>query len=805
MGPLMNRFIKTCLIFALVPTACTAWAESGEIEEVIVTANKREQSVQDIPMNISVLDAVTIEERGIYRPEDYLRTLAGVSTPGGDRYFTIRGLNTSTAQTSAGTTNTFVNEIALGITNLYDIDRIEVLRGPQGTLYGSNAVGGTIRYITNLPTLGEFEANVTAEYTNKNLADDSGYTVNGMVNIPLGDTMALRAVVTSAMDPGIYQNIATGRKDVGNQEDDEYRLMLRYNDGPWDVNLMYMVRDRFDFGQKEKGNADKPGSADIVDANCAYDTAWYYGDTCTRVYATAGGDLSGYDPELAFFSFIDETADVKSTIWSLNAEYDFGPVIGTLIHANYTYDEYLVTDWSRIDTDDLFVDNLYYWGDSGTKTTELRFVSNYDSALQWVFGYYNTKFEDDGNRVQEWEVTDVDGMEYIQSYMYFTSHACGASGYPADFDENGDPIGCYNPSLYNAPYGNTSYRGQTFDGGLVYGSYLYYSYAKETAIYGSLDYEIGDLTLTFGFRAFEMSDGFKTSEYGIFYEDPDNMGCNGDEAVGVTCAEENGTERDQRFKIAASYEVNDNLTVFAVSSAGYRPGGNNAALPFFCANDPEAAGFSRRYTSDKAENTELGMKLRGSRYNLNATYFWVDWQDIQVGVRPACGWSFTYNGGEAETSGIEVDFGFDISSNLRLDIAASVMSAEITKDIESLGATAGDRLPNVAETQASIGLSYLFDLASMPGFARLDLNYYGDSYATFAEDSADMSPSYTQANLNLGVELNDTTRVQLSVANLTDDRTEAFRFSAESPSYRARNYLQWIPPRTISLSVSKDF
>ena len=167
--------------------------------------------------------------------------------------------------------------------------------------------------------------------------------------------------------------------------------------------------------------------------------------------------------------------------------------------------------------------------------------------------------------------------------------------------------------------------------------------------------------------------------------------------------------------------------------------------------------------------------------------------------------SFTYNGGEAETSGVEVDFGFDISSNLRLDIAASVMSAEITKDIESLGATAGDRLPNVAETQASIGLSYLFDLANMPGFARLDVNYYGDSYATFAEDSADMSPSYTQANLNVGVEFNDTTRAQLSVSNLTDDRTEAFRFSAESPSYRARNYLQWIPPRTISLSVSKDF
>ena len=93
----------------------------------------------------------------------------------------------------------------------------------------------------------------------------------------------------------------------------------------------------------------------------------------------------------------------------------------------------------------------------------------------------------------------------------------------------------------------------------------------------------------------------------------------------------------------------------------------------------------------------------------------------------------------------------------------------------------------------------------MPGYARLDMNYYGDSYATFAEEEKNMSPSYSQANLNLGLEMNDTTRIQLSVSNLTDERTEAFRFAAESPSYRARNYLQWIRPRTIALSISKDF
>ena len=757
-----------------------------EIEEIIVTANKREQTVQDIPMNISVLTSEVMTERGIYNPEDYLRTLAGVSTPGGDTYYTMRGLNTGTAQVSSGTSNTYMGEISMGMTNLYDVNRIEVLRGPQGTLYGSNAVGGTIRYITAMPQFDEFEGNVTVEAVDKKLADDTGLNYNFMVNVPFSENFAMRAVYTSGENPGIYQNVATGRKDIGTQEDDEYRLMFRYQNGPLDINAMVMKRERYDFGQKEKGNADKPGTADIVDANCSYDTAWYYGDTCSRVYATAGGDLSGYDPSVAFYSFTDETFDVESTVTSLTAEYDFETFTAMLILADYDFEDFYVTDWSRIDTDDLYPDPLYYYGDAGRDTQEIRLSSTTDGPFQWTVGYFSTEYEAAPNSVTEWEVSTADGLDYIKSYMGFTSHN-----------------GTYDPSVYRSPYGDTSYRGN--QGYLVYGSYNYYNYAEEEAIYASLDYTVDKWTFTVGMRDFELSDGFKTSEYGIFYESADNTGCDGTEAVGATCSEENGKESDNRFKYTVAYEVDDDLTLFAVSSVGYRSGGNNAALPFFCANDPEAAGFKRRYTSDEAENTEIGVKSRGDNYTLNATYFWVDWTGIQVTVRPACGWSFTYNGGEAETSGVELDFSYAISDNLVLDLAGSFISAEISNDIASLGASAGDRLPNIAEEQLSMGLSYRFEMFNSPAFARADFNYYGESYATFAEDREDMSPSYTQVNFNLGMEIDETSRVQLSVSNLTDERSEAFRFSAESPSYRARNYLQWIPPRTIALSYSRDF
>ena len=745
-----------------------------EIEEVLVTANKKAQTAQEIPMNISVITEQSMIERGMTKPEDFLRTLAGVSTPGGDVYYTIRGLNTSTAQTSSGTTNTFVDEIGGSSMNLFDLERIEVLRGPQGTLYGSNAVGGTIRYITNKPNPDKMEAGFSVEYGVKSKSDDSIQNLNAMINVPITDNTAFRATFSSAEDPGIYQNIATERKDIGKQEDDTLRLTFLHEKGPLSVMARYIKLESDDFGQKEKGNADKPGSADIVDSACSYSTEWYYGDTCTRVYALATGSNFSYDPEFAFYSFTDEQEQNETTVLTEVIKYDFGKFDAILIRADYDYETSAITDWSRIDTDDLYTDILYYNSSGSRDSTELR-VSSKPGNLEWTVGYYKERFDSDPGAT-EVEPTDADGFDYVTGYMGFTSHNGG-----------------YDPTLYPAPFNHPF---------LLYGSYNYYSYSEEKALFGQVDFKWDNFVLTAGLRDFELSDGFKGSEYGVFYEG--DTGCDGNAASGTTCSEENGSESDTRPKFTLSYIPDEDLTIFLVSSAGYRSGGNNAALPPFCANDPEASGFSRRYKSDEAKNTEIGIKSRGDNYSLNATYFWVDWTGIQVTVRPACGWSFTYNGGEAETNGLELDFSYNLSSNLYLDFSGSFMSAEITNDIDSLGATAGDRLPNVAEQQYNVGLTYDFNVASNPAYARFDINHYGDSYATFAEDKEDMSPSYTKLNLNVGMEL-ENSYLQLSIDNLTDERTEAFRFSAESPGYRPRNYLQWIPPRSISVQYRYNF
>ena len=117
---------KFYLFYLLVPFILIA----QEVEEVIVTANKKAETLQEIPMNISVITESSIEERGIINPEDYLRSIACVSTPGGSNYYTFRGLNTSTSQRSSGTSSTYIDEVAGTLMGLFDVERIEVLRGP---------------------------------------------------------------------------------------------------------------------------------------------------------------------------------------------------------------------------------------------------------------------------------------------------------------------------------------------------------------------------------------------------------------------------------------------------------------------------------------------------------------------------------------------------------------------------------------------------------------------------------------------------------------------------------------------------
>ena len=791
----MKNINLMCCAFLLVPFVLI----SQEVEEVIVTANKKAETLQEIPMNISVITESALEERGITNPEDYLRSIAGVSTPGGSNYYTFRGLNTSTSQRSSGTSSTYIDEVSGSLMGLFDVERIEVLRGPQGTLYGSNAIGGTIRYITNKPDSSSAYGKIRVGYGDKVKANDPETSIEMMYNLPLSDSLAVRAVYSQLVSPGIYKNIQTGNT-VGEEDDSQLMITLGFNNGgKFKASLRYFNVSNKAYGILEPGQS-KPGSADVYVADCPQASSWWYnwdGDpTCARLSAISNfaaseadypnGDsvLTNYDPKFAHALAADESEDITREVFIANIKYDFGAFDANLIISDKTISEDATTDWARIDMDDyvpapLIVDGDEYY----QETTELRLISK-PGKFEWTVGYYSYKFNEEPNSISQTQYA-------IDKYWldYVTEIAAGL-----------DPANYY-ATAYCPPFCD-DHLGYPH---LYYASYTAYNEQEETSLYGQFDYNVNEkLTLTIGIRDYEIKDKSKSYQYGIFYMD--STGCDGNDPAGTDCSELSGEESDTRMKYAVSYAVNKDLTLYTTRAAGYRPGGNQSPLPPFCSSDETAQEtWGPRFNSDEAETTEFGIKSRGNNYTANVTYFEVDWDGIIINVTPGCGWSYNFNGGKAETSGWEVDFTYALSDELSLDFAGSSMTAQTSIDIASLGAAAGDRLPNTVETQWNLGLVYDTTILSYPSYARLDVNYYGDSFNTFAENPNSSSPDYTKLNFNLGLDLNESSKLQLSIDNLTDERTEAYIYAVEDTSWRPRNWMQWIPPRTMTLKYTYSF
>jgi len=417
------------------------------------------------------------------------------------------------------------------------------------------------------------------------------------------------------------------------------------------------------------------------------------------------------------------------------------------------------------------------------KTTEVR-LSSKPGQFEWTVGYYQYEWNEEPNQVSQTQYAmDQDWLDYV------TSIAAGLD--PADYDA----------TAYCPPFCE-GHEGYPY---LYYGSYTEYNWEEEKSYFGQFDYHLNDkLTLTYGIRDYELSDSSKTYQYGIFYMDEN--GCDGTDPAGTQCAELSGSESDTRQKFAISYLVNDDLTVYTTRAAGYRPGGNQAPLPPFCSSDETAQEtWAPRYNSDEAETTELGVKARGENYSANVTYFEVDWDGIIISVTPGCGWSYNFNGGKAKTSGWEYELTYDLTDTFSVDFTGSNMTAVTSIDIESLGAAAGDRLPNTVENQWNFGATYETVILTVPSQARVDVNYYGDSFNTFAENPNSSSPEYTKVNFNLGMDINPNARLQLSVDNLFDKRTAAYIYAVDDTSWRPRNWMQWIPPRTVSVKYSYNF
>ncbi len=271
------------LVLAAIPSL--ALAAGSPLEEIVVTATKRgDTSVQDVPLSIQALDGLALQDIGASDFADYARLVPGLSMQeqgSGDRRYIVRGVNSA----GAGTVGLYVDEVIITGENaqdgggrqpdvrLFDIDRVEVLKGPQGTTFGSSSLAGTIRYITRKPTLGEYSGYVQAGVESVE-GGDIGWQAQGAVNIPVGEKVAIRASGLFRDTAGYIDNIF--RKNANGAEVKAGRLLaLIEPSDSWRLSLMAMRQDmdadgpvyfnRVDYLGAPLSQGDNYFQADIVD------------------------------------------------------------------------------------------------------------------------------------------------------------------------------------------------------------------------------------------------------------------------------------------------------------------------------------------------------------------------------------------------------------------------------------------------------------------------------------------------------------------------------------------------------------
>lgn len=731
------------------------------IEEIYVTARKKRELTVDVPMNISSVGTAEIEKRNLINKEELFRQVAGGAAPRGE--LILRGLSGSNSS-FPGTTTTFTDLIPYNFSNLFDVQRVEVLRGPQGTLWGSNAIGGTVQVITNKPNLQEMEVLASVQMNTEKNRPGTGVRASAALNVPLiQDKLALR--VTGSMGTENKKTLNTYTGVIGKNEDHFIRAQLLWApDEDTRINLMYV--NEYD---KETGDDDVDVNAPsyyysaILTPNDAatygYDVAFDF-PSCpagtTNRSSCRGAPLNGHNPNFTSYGLMDPFDFDRVDLWGLNVERDnlFG--IGDFIYSGSyreTSDHGQQAWWSRADANDMFRTWIIDKSDDQRWTHEARLQSNdEDTAFDWTVGAFYDSFKTLPSDSIQWQYhASDDRSRAIAAYLW------------------GDYWGLGDPSVI----GQTLYGDDTKNYNVTYNKYE----TTELALFGELSYtfdlgDAGSLELTGGLRYYDLQDDIDVEESGIWI-DPWTLST----INTITQDGETGT----RKKFSINYKPSNNIGIFAIYSEGYRRGGNNgASAPNDCANDENIGSYTDRYDSDQIKNYEIGIK--GSafdrRFTFSSAAYRIDWTGVQASVyMPSCGFSYTANAASARTQGLEFESTTLLGSDFQLIVNAAYTDSKITSDVTALGASDGDDMTMVPKYNFYLALDKSFDVWDREASARVEFNGYGEYKTHFNVGDADIVPAYTVVNFNAGIQLNESSRLSLILNNVFNDNIILYKRS----------------------------
>jgi outer membrane receptor protein involved in Fe transport len=797
--------LAAAIVSALYPAteALSQAPQAGRLEEVVVTATRREINVQTVSQSITAFSTEDIAKQGFQSLSDVVNAIPSVnmmSWQPGSNAIIMRGVATSSAEFRTDSQVSVylddqpmtANSQQVGIYPV-DLERIESLPGPQGTLFGSSSQTGTMVFITNKPDTSGFDAALDAE-VNTTSGGEEGYDINGHVNLPITDNLAVRAVGYYSVEGGYVDNVfgttLNGQFDNADFVEEDYneysvyggRIAARWQVSPtWESTLSLIGQT----GDSEGGWESDPF---LGDYKITRFTDQYYDDSWYQAALNVKGDLGFADLSVTG-AYFDR---------SIKYQYD-----------NANYDQWRTAYYGVYHGLDLYNTDYLIGGFVADQkqerySAEVRLTSKGESRFQWMAGAF---YED----VYDWWELGAPIPGYMSTtsweHAQYLAYYYNAQGYDIQYPL--DPTNIYYRSVYDRT-------------------------VKQTAIFGELSFDLTDKwTVTAGARWFEYERD--TSE---LRETPAGYPVGNDfEGGGVVASQ--GKDSDTVLKFSTQYRFSDTKMVYALYSEGFRLGGNNAERA------AEAGILPLEYKPDTLQNYEAGFKSRwlDQTLQVNATAFFMEWEDIQLnrsGTSAGNPWWMrgTFNGGKAEQKGVELSLDWSPTENLNLSASAFFADPEFSEDTFApdgdLAIEAGTTMPVSPEEKYWVSAGYTFpNLFGAQGefWARIAWSYQSEIWnnldaiadfqdATTPEEREDalveLIPSYTATTLQLGFSHDSGWETSLVVRNLFDERGVDWMSSSD---YSAApddvvpwdNEERWNRvrslqrPRTIALTFSKKW
>ena len=776
-------------------------------DEIVVTATKRSSRIQDVPFSINAQTEEDIQRANASTIEEISRNVAGLAVQNlgpGQSQVSIRGVSAGQiVRDQPGVkeqVGVYLDESVISLSlftpdfDLFDLNRVETLRGPQGTLFGSGSVGGTLRYITNQPKLGVTEGLVEA---NTNIVEESdiGYHLKGAVNVPLGSTAAVRVVgygthyagFIDALGPAAGKNVNDGSRVGG-------RVSLL-----WEPTVDIKITPRVVY---QEIRADGFNREEVFNL--------YLNEFTTPPYE--------YDEREQFLLLREKFKD-DTLLADLTASAAFGGVELTSITSYIKRDILVSRDASALthsvsvdlgfpDEDTLFLpSNLRDTTKLKQWTQELRLSSTGDGPLQWVIG----GFYSDTDRLYRQRLPTPGYDEAVVNP--FLVDLCLS---PAP----GEDPACASPGvpLTAVDIANGFQLDSPYNADLPYD-------IKQRALFGEATYDFGQFKLTGGGRYYNFKEKRDFINGGLF-------------APGITQLGDKTKSSGFTPRVIGTWEPNRNLSVNIQAAKGFRLGGINDPLNETLCSAEDFALFAPfalgSYDDETLWNYEAGVKYSVGGMTLNAAAFHTRIKNLQVTVDAGeCSSRLVFNVPKAHTTGLEAEFAASPLPGLDLSIAGSYVNAEFDSTIDEpllvprTGIREGNRLPTVPKFQMAATATYGQRFSSNADwYVSASFQHVGNRYTqpsdqennprTFEHglpvfgmpgDAATTLnlrlPSYNLVNLSAGLKFDHGLELVAYANNLFDENPR-LSFDRERGG-RARLGYNIGTPRTIGLTVRQAF